>query len=188
MVGKFIVLEGVDGAGIKTQSSLLAKHLIGKGVKVYSTKEPTGGILGGLSKAVLNGEWSLSDRAHHLDSEIEPALANGKVVISDRYMFSTLAYGFASKINYKWLRAINLSFRKPDLGILVDIKPTTSISRTSGVPESLQLFDKIEKIQKTRQMYLHIAKEFHLKVVDGEGTIEKVGEKINSIVDKFLRK
>ncbi len=197
MSGKFIVLEGLDGAGIRTQAVLLAKYLDSKGFKVFTTKEPTAGILGGLSKAALNGEWSLSDRAlqllfcadraHHLDTEIEPRLEKGKIVISDRYIFSTLAYGFASKINYKWLRAINLSFRKPDLGIVVDIKPTTSMLRTSEAPQSLQLFDNLEKIQKVRQMYLHIAKEFHLKVVDGEDSIDNVSSRINAIVDKFLR-
>ena len=100
MKGKFIVIEGIDNAGKGTQSALLAEHLRSKGFKVLLTKEPTNGILGGISKAALNKELTLSnkalqllfcaDRAHHLDTEIEPAMQDGFIVLCDRYFFSML--------------------------------------------------------------------------------------------------
>ncbi|MCL4398231.1 MAG: dTMP kinase [Candidatus Parvarchaeota archaeon] len=196
MKGKFIVIEGIDNAGKGTQSVLLAEHLKSKGFKVLLTKEPTNGILGGISKAALNKELSISnkalqllfcaDRAHHLETEIEPAMQNGFVVICDRYFFSTLAYGFASNINYKWLRSVNISFRKPDLGIYLDLDPKASLSRSKKQVDGLQLFDNVEKISKVRQAYLSIAKEFHLKKVDAKGTVEEVSQRINKIVDKFF--
>lgn len=196
MKGKFIVIEGIDNAGKGTQSVLLAEHLRSKGYKVLLTKEPTNGILGGISKAALNKELSISnkalqllfcaDRAHHLETEIEPAMQNGFVVICDRYFFSTLAYGFASNINYKWLRSVNISFRKPDLGIYLDLDPKASLSRSKKQVDGLQLFDNLEKISKVRQAYLSIAKEFHLKKVDAKGTVEEVSQRINKIVDKFF--
>ena len=196
MKGKFIVIEGIDNAGKGTQSVLLAEHLRSKGFKVLLTKEPTNGILGGISKAALNRELNLSnkalqllfcaDRAHHLETEIEPAMQNGFIVLCDRYFFSTLAYGFASNINYKWLRSVNISFRKPDLGIYLDLDPKTSLSRSEKQVDGLQLFDNLEKISKVRQAYLSIAKEFHLKKVDAKGTVEEVSQRINKIVDKFF--
>lgn len=197
MKGKFIVLEGLDGAGLSTQAALLAHKLKEKGFSVLLTKEPTNSIIGGLSKAALRGELATSskalqllfcaDRAHHLENEIEPALSRGKIVICDRYMFSTLAYGYASRVNYKWLRYINVNFRLPDIGVFIDIKPSTSIVRISE-EEGIQLFEEKEKIEKVRQAYIQIAKEFHLKKVDGDASIEDINSKINRIVEKLMHK
>ncbi len=196
MKGKFIVIEGIDNAGKATQSALLAEHLKSKGFKTLLTREPTNGILGGISKAVLNKELVLSDkalqllfcadRAHHLQTEIEPAMEKGFVVVCDRYFFSTLAYGFASNINYKWLRSVNISFRKPDLGLYLDLDPKTALLRSSNQLDGLQLFDNIQGISKVRQAYLSIAKEFHLKKIDANGGIEEVSQRINKVVDRFF--
>ena len=198
MYGRFIVIEVLDGAGVSTQSKLLSKYLTSKGLKTYLTKEPTTSIIGALSKSVLSRELDLSaralqllfcaDRANHLEKEVEPKLSKGINVICDRYIFSTLAYGIGSDINYKWLRGINLSFRMPDLGIVVDIPPSVSLSRTSGESAGLQLFDQREKLQKVRQAYLNMSKEFHLKVVDGTKSPEEVGKRIEKIVDRLLEK
>lgn len=196
MNGKFIVLEGLDGAGLSTQVALLGEHLNSNGIHFLVTKEPTNSLIGGISKAALSQEWRTSpdalqllfcaDRAHHLSSEIEPYLAKGKVVVCDRYLFSTLAYGYASGVNYKWLRSINLKFRLQDLGILIDVKPKTAISRLGEEPSNLHLFERQETVSRVRQAFLSIAKEFHLKKVDGEKSIMQVSERINSLVDKFL--
>ncbi len=196
MRGKFIVIEGIDNAGKGTQSVLLAEHLRANGLKVIITKEPTNGLLGGISKAALNKELNLSrkalqllfcaDRAHHIETEIEPAMASGLNVICDRYFFSTLAYGFASGINYKWLRSVNISFRKPDLGIYLDIDPKIALSRTPKQEYGIQLFDTLQKLSKVREAYLSIAREFHLKKVDANASVIEVSQRINKIVDKFL--
>ncbi len=198
MKGKFIVIEGLDGAGISTQSALLAHYLKDMGLHPFLTKEPTNGMLGGLIKSALREEWTTSpkamqllfcaDRAHHLDNEITPMISRGKIVICDRYIFSTMAYGFASNVNYKWLRQLNLSFRLPDLGIFIDVNPSTTMVRTSDEGAGLQLFDEKQKLMKVRQAYLHIAKEFHLKVVNGNNPIDEVSAQINKIVEKYLKK
>ncbi len=198
MKGKLIVLEGLDGAGLATQAALLAHSLKKKGFPVLLTKEPTNGLIGGLSKAALRGEFSTSskslqllfcaDRAHHLEKEIEPALARGKMVVCDRYLFSTLAYGYASKVNYKWLRYINLNFRLPDIGMFIDVKPGTSLLRMLDEESGLQLFEEKEKLGQVRQAYIQIAKEFHLKRIDGDQDIEAVSSKIDKIVEKFINR
>jgi dTMP kinase len=196
MKGKFIVLEGLDGAGIATQATLLAHRLKNAGFSVLLTKEPTNGLIGGISKAALRGEFKISprtlqllfcaDRAHHLEKEIEPALARGKFVICDRYLFSTLSYGYASNVNYKWLRYINLNFRLPDIGILLDVKPNVSMVRVSDAEDGLQLFEDREKLNRVRQAYLNIAKEFHLKKIDGDSKIDDVSDKVYNLINKGL--
>ena len=149
-------------------------------------------------KASLSGKFTVSaktlqllfsaDRSHHLNMEIEPALNRGETVICDRYIFSTIAYGFVSKVNYKWLRTINLNFRLPDIGIFLDVTPETALNRVFGKESHLQLFDDKNRLNNVRQMYLQLAREFHLKKIDGNDDIEHVSEKINLLVDKLIKK
>src|SRR3989304_1252387 len=103
MAGKFYVFEGLDGSGLTTQAALLRNYFLSKGKEAVLTKEPTDGLIGGIIKAPLRDEWKTNplalqmlfaaDRAHHLTTEIEPALKKGKNVISDRYVLSNIAYG-----------------------------------------------------------------------------------------------
>src|SRR3989338_2983887 len=103
MRGKFIVFEGLDGAGSSTQANRLADYLRLSGKKAIVTKEPTNNMIGGLIRGQLTSDWKTwpeclqllfsADRAHHLEKEIIPLLKQGITVITDRYFFSTLAYG-----------------------------------------------------------------------------------------------
>ena len=98
MQGKFIVFEGLDGSGLSTQSTMLKEYLLKIGRKTVLTKEQTDNFIGGLIKSSLKEQIRISpltlqlmfvaDRSHHLDSEIEPALKEGKIVISDRYLLT----------------------------------------------------------------------------------------------------
>ena len=166
------------------------------GIKTLLTKEPSNGLIGGLIREALKADWHTSykslqllfcaDRAKHLEDEIEPALAKGRVVISDRYMFSTLAYGFAAGVDFKWLYNVNRVFRFPDLTIYVDISPDISISRIESGREKRELFEKRETLNKVRKAYLNLVKRFKLKVVNGEQGVEETSREINTIVDGFL--
>ena len=102
--GKFIVFEGLDGSGQSTQAALLRDFLIKNGQEVVLTKEPTKDSLAGQKiREVLNKNTEVSpmylqglfaeDRKEHLDKVIVPALKNGMIVISDRYFFSSFAFG-----------------------------------------------------------------------------------------------
>ena len=101
--GILIVIEGLDGAGLSTQAALLAGYLRDKGEAVILTKEPTTSPIGNLIRSALKHEWKPSplelqllfaaDRENHLEKEIEPALRENKIVISDRYILSSLAFG-----------------------------------------------------------------------------------------------
>ena len=91
MTGKLYVFEGLDGSGLTTQAALLRNYFLSKGKEAVLTKEPTDGLIGGIIKAALRDEWKTNplalqmlfaaDRAHHLTTEIEPALKKNKVVI-----------------------------------------------------------------------------------------------------------
>ncbi len=198
MAGKLIVFEGLDGAGLRTQATLLEVYLKEKKYRTLLTSEPTNGLIGGLIRSRLQGEIKLSnrtlqllfsaDRAQHVEEVIQPAINSNKIVICDRYIFSNLAYGYASKLNYRWLRQLNLSFRLPDLGILLDVKPSVSLGRISSSVSSFEIFNKEKELSDVRKAFMMIASNFHLKVIDGNGSVEETRSKIIKIVDRFLEK
>lgn len=127
MRANFIVLEGPDAAGTTTQSQLLAENLRRKGHDVVLTNEPTDNEIGKFIRQQLTAKTIPSpealqmlfcaDRALHVKTVIQPALKAGKIVITDRYMTSTLIYGAALGIDIKWLERLNVLFPKPDLEI-----------------------------------------------------------------------
>jgi len=193
--GSFIVFEGLDGAGSTTQAYMLEQYLK-QSTKVLLTKEPTQYIFGGMIRAVLKGDLNISaqtlqllfaaDRAHHLDKEILPALKRGFTVISDRYMFSSLAYGASSGLDREWLWKLNEKFRMPDITIFINVRPDTCIERMSESRFGLELFEKEEKLRKVRGEYLLLAKRFGFKTIDGEGSIEATHKKAVEIIKKYL--
>ncbi len=133
--GRFIVFEGIDGSGKSTQARRLAETLRAKGFEVVLTREPTEGPWGQkIRRIAAQGragidpqtelEYFVNDRAEHVAGVIAPALAAGKVVISDRYYYSTMAYQGALGLDPGSIRRINEEkFPRPDLVILLEIPP-----------------------------------------------------------------
>ncbi|MFP3278720.1 MAG: dTMP kinase [Candidatus Micrarchaeota archaeon] len=193
--GLFIAFEGLDGAGSTTQAYLLEQYLKQKN-KVLLTKEPTQNIIGGIIRAVLKGDLKLSsqtlqllfaaDRANHLEKEILPALKKGFIVISDRYLFSSVAYGASAGLDREWLLKINEKFRMPDITIFLDVKPETCIKRISESRFNFELFEQEEKLRKVREEYMALAEKFGFKVINGEGSIKATHKKVLEIIKKYL--
>jgi len=138
--GRFIVFEGLDGSGQSTQVELLRKFLRNKEYKVLKTKEPTKNSAAGRKIAkVLHKKEKVSpfelqklfaeDRKRHLKNIIIPALKKGKIVISDRYYFSTLSYGTADGISLPRLIKLNEDFIIPDMVFFLDAKPEICLQR-----------------------------------------------------------
>ena len=193
----FIVFEGLDGCGISTQAVLLRDFLKTKGKDVLLTKEQTDGAIGGLLKATLKEHFSTSpltlqflfvaDRAHHLDTEIEPALKEGKIVISDRYIFSTIAFG-GLNIDMEFLKMINSKFRKPDLTFVIDAPPEVCLERLKKSRFHLELFEDLKKTKKVRENYLSLKDYFpDVHIIDGNRIIEEVAEDVQKIVLSKLK-
>jgi len=197
MKGKFIVFEGIDGAGLTTQAELLEKHLKNKKYEVVLTKEPTNNLIGGIIRAALKKEWITSnrtlqllfsaDRAHHLEKEIIPALENGKIVISDRYFISTIAYGMIG-LEKDWLKALNSKFLLPDIIFIIDVPVEVSIERIKANRFGFELFEEKKKLEKIRNNFLELSKEYkNCFVINENRSIEEVHKEIVKIVEEKLK-
>lgn len=193
----FIAFEGLDGSGSSTQSRLLAEKLEKNGKPSLLTKEPTSDSpIGKLIREILQHKWSTSpeglqllfsaDRAEHIKNEIEPALEGGQVVITDRYLYSTLAYGGMS-VDMEWLKALNKNFRLPDITFLFKLSPEECIKRIAGRGSDFELFEKSDKLAKIWENYEKIAEEFpNIQVIDATETIEGISEEIWGMVSEKL--
>ena len=196
--GVFIAFEGLDGSGSSTQTSMLKDYLAKKGVKNHVTKEPTNNLIGGLIRGALTKEWRASnacfqllfcaDRAHHLDREIMPTLEKGTVVITDRYFFSTIAFG-SLDCDVGWLRSLNMPFPVPDIVYLIKVPPEECIKRIGSSRVEFELFEETEKLKKVWQTYERLAAEYpNIHVVDGIRSKEDIHNDIVRIFEEYVVK
>nr|WP_206204600.1 dTMP kinase [Thermococcus sp. MAR1] len=206
-VGAFIVMEGIDGAGKSTQAKLLAKWFEERGYDVVLTKEPTDTAFGKLiRKLVLTGGREgiidgarisheaeallfAADRAEHVSKLIKPAVEAGKVVISDRYFYSSLAYQWARGLDLEWLIDLNRFAIRPDLVILLDLPVKESMKRINGRSIKTE-FDKIAELQKrVRENYLKLAERFpEMRIVNALASVEDIHNDIVALVEHELFK
>ncbi len=196
MKGKFIVIEGLDGSGASTQVAMLSEYLASKGYKVLITKEPTNNLVGGLIRGQLTHEWKsnpeclqllfAADRSHHLEKEIIPALEKGFIVISDRYMYSSLAFG-SIDCDIEWLENINSKFLKPDVSVILNVPPEVSVERIAHSRAGFELFEDKTKLEKVRAAFDKLSKEQKdIIVIDGTLPVNKVSMAIVREVQKVL--
>jgi dTMP kinase len=195
--GKFIAFEGLDGAGLTTQSQLLTDFLRKKGQEVISTKEPTiESEAGRKIKQILDEKIKaapdeiqklfIEDRKHHLENLIMPSLDAGKIVISDRYFFSTIAFG-AINNDFDWLVSLNKDFLLPNITFLLMVRPEVCVRRIERRGEGIKFFEKIKKLKKAYKNYEKIAGQFkNVVVIDGEKSIEEVFHSIREKVYLIL--
>jgi dTMP kinase len=197
--GKFIVFDSLDGAGNSTQVKLLADYLNKIGKRTHITKEPTSGLIGGLIKSQLTHDWKSSqiclqllfsaDRAYHLEKEVVPLLKKGINVISDRYFFSTMAYGNLEINDLDWLIEINKKFILPDLTFFLKVSPKICIERIKKDRFEITLFEKEKVLEKVWQNYEILAKKFqNIFLIDGERSVKEISKEIQKITLKKLWK
>jgi dTMP kinase len=195
--GKFIVFDSLDGAGNSTQVKLLADYLNKIGKRTHITKEPTSSLIGGLIKSQLTHDWKSSpeclqllfcaDRAYHLEKEIIPLLKKGINVISDRYFFSTMAYGNLEINDLNWLIEINKKFILPDLTFFLKVSPRVCIERIKKDRFEITLFEKEEILRKVWKNYEILAKKFkNVFIINGERPPEEIAKEIREITLKKL--
>ena len=196
MIIIFVTFEGIDGAGLSTQAALLNDYLIKNGKQCVLTKEPTNNIVGGIIRAGLRGEWKVNnltiqnlfaaDRSHHLETEIEPALKKRKIVICDRYILSTIAFG-ALDAPLEYLKQINSLFRKPDITFIIDVHPAVSIERMKKARYHVEMFETQQRLAQIRQNYLSLKNFFpNAFVIDGNNQIDQVHKDVLSVIRKNL--
>lgn len=176
--GTFIVVEGIDGAGTTTHARLLAKSLKASGREVVLTCEPTNGPVGGLIRQILQRRlfvadasgprgfaWSTlallfaADRLDHLQSVVVPALADGSVVVSDRYYLSSLAYQSAtapaSDDVLPWIRSLNARAIRPDLTVVLDVPAEVAAERRRSRGGVEEVFENRPLQDQLVSIYAH---------------------------------
>ncbi|MDI6811084.1 MAG: dTMP kinase [archaeon] len=194
--GILIVIEGLDGAGLSTQAALLARYLRGKNKKVLLTKEPTSLPIGKLIKSILsrNQEVSLlalqllfaADRAEHLETEIEPALRTNHIVISDRYILSSLAFGSVDN-DVEFLKQINSRFRRPGLTVIIDTPPKVCLERINRARDNIELFEEGQRLEKVRKQFLALKNYFdNTFIVAGDRAKDEVSKDIREVVEHTI--
>lgn len=208
IVGKFIVIEGLDGSGLSTQAGLLKDWMAEQGMAVYLTKEPTAGPVGGLIRLALGRRLSFSasnqdndaimallfaaDRMDHLATDIVPKLESGVHIICDRYYLSSFAYQSRS-VDLAWLRSLHARCRRPDLMILLDVSPRVCCERIAEHRWHVEIYEQEAILAGVRQRYHDIASQLRaeghdIRVVagDNERSIEQVHAAIVEQVQTIL--
>ena len=204
----FIAFEGIDGSGKSTQLRMLAGDLRGRGLDVITTCQPGGTPLGRrLREAFLETEEVVApiaelllfaaDRAQHVELLIKPALAEGRLVISDRYADATRAYqgagrGFSKSVIDRVIKLATGGL-EPDLTLFFDISIENALSRMSSRHESGELvnrmdFETIEFYERVRAAYIAIASKEpgRFRIIDANGPVEEIHSQVISIVTSFL--
>ncbi|MCB9544878.1 MAG: dTMP kinase [Myxococcales bacterium] len=196
--GRFIVLEGIDGAGTTTQARLLTRWLTRAGRRVLQTNQPSGGPVGTFIRHALRGRivagdgqrldpraiagLFVADRADHLHSEIEPALAAGTDVICDRYVMSSLAYQ-GSECDPAWIAALNAPFRRPDLTLFVDVPADVAAQRRARRGLAADLFEVDAFQVKVAAAYREAATLHGALTIDGTASIRAVQHALRAAIN-----
>ena len=194
--GVFICLEGLDGSGKTTHTHRLIRNLQKQGIDAIYTTEPSRGVLGTFIRSsvletktrvprVVEAVLFAIDRVEHLEKDVIPALKNGKVVVSDRSIYSSLAYQGAAGLDIEWIEEINRFALPPDLGIYVDVPPEVVIKR---IRRKKSIMEKLETQRKVQQVYLNYVNKGKLFSVDGDRQKAEVEKNILEIVLNFLQK
>lgn len=228
-MSRLVVIEGLDGAGTTTQAQRLTAHLEGRGCSVHLTREPSDNPIGRLLREFLVGGHAIgdqeidpatlallfaADRMDHLQREVEPQLASGRIVVSDRWYHSSLAYqaselasfpqtgGFDGRADrwcaardvrdrYRWVAELNVRARRPDLTIFLRVDPAVAARRRVDAGRARELFDDLEVQRRVDAGYraaIDLATERgeRVEIFDGEASIEEVGARVAALVDELI--
>ncbi|MCL5019062.1 MAG: dTMP kinase [Patescibacteria group bacterium] len=204
-LGKFIVFEGIDGSGKTVETHLLAKELKKQGKKVFLTKNPTDSPLGKFIRKMLQGKISIplvsfqyifsADRQiQQLD--IVEHLKKGDTVISDRYFWSSVAYGVADKegVDYEnsakqeaiaqSILSMYNQFIVPDITFYLDASIKTGLSRRHDTDKEKELYENTEKLKKIERGYKWLLQEFpkEFTIINAERTKKEVHKEIMKLL------
>ena len=194
--GFFICVEGLDGCGKTTQTKFLVRRLKEKGYNVVYTAEPSRGEIGKFIKRYcLHGEGRVSsvveallfaaDRFEHVEKEVIPALSEGKLVVSDRYVYSSLAYQGAAGLDLKWIEKINEHAVRPGLAIFIDVEPEIVVQR---LKPRRSVMENLETQRRVREIYIKFVEKGALVKINGNKSEREVADEIMQVVLSFLAK
>jgi len=201
VTGRLIVIEGLDGAGTTTQVRRLVEHLTAQGKPAHGTREPSDGPVGRLIREMLTGSHAIegeklsqgtfgllfaADRLDHMQREVEPKLAAGVTVISDRWYHSSLAYQ-GTGADRDWIAMLNARARRPDITIFLKVRPEVAAQRRAAARRKEELFEDLRMQQEVDAGYRATIAELQaagerIETLDGELAEDQVFAAIVRIV------
>lgn len=201
--GRFIVLEGIDGAGTTTQARRLCDHLNASGHRAHLTREPSDGPVGLLIREVLRGKHApfdaaamalafAADRRDHLAREIVPRLEVGEHVVSDRYVLSSYVYQ-TRFVDAEFVWRINAGAQPADLTVLLDVPVEVAAGRRAARGGPDELYDDLALQRAIAEAYRALltspevrARGEYLVRLDGTADAETVAAALAAQVDALL--
>lgn len=191
--GRLIVLEGLDGAGTTTQAHRLVEALTAAGHHGVFTCQPSRGPIGTLLRAMLAGEHAqphgdidqrcftllfAADRLDHWSRTVAPALAQGAIVVSDRWTYSSLAYQ-ATTVDAPWIAQANAHAATPDLVLFVRVRADVAAARRLAAGRSHELFDDLAMQREVERHYETVMARaqgagVNVAMLDGERPLDEV--------------
>jgi dTMP kinase len=180
--GTFFVFEGIDGSGTTTHAKHLVAFLNERGIDAHLTAEPSQGSVGRFLRQALKDKTLdpytdallfAADRIEHTTKEILPKLEEGYVVISDRYLLSSVCYQSAkSDVPPEWIFEINQKAMEPDLTIIFDVDPRDSMARIAD-REEFEKFENVPFLDAVRANYKKYVNPPKVVEIDSTGSIDE---------------
>ena len=188
-----INLEGIDGCGKSTQSQFLMDKFESDNEKTILLKEPTNGKYGQKLWEMLSGkieatteeilELFVLDRKQHVNEKIKPALDEGRIVLMDRYYYSTMAYQVAAGIDVNRIRRDNHFAPKPDIVLIFDLPADLAMKRVRSHSVA-DVFEKEEHLEKVRKAYLNLEDDSLVRIIDATRTPEVIFDEVWRLVSE----
>lgn len=194
--GRLIVFEGIDGTGKSTQLRLLRHYLEARGNRVVATREPTDGAYGRKIRSLYRSRSTLSpeeelalfinDRREHVTSVLAPALADGRIVLCDRYFLSTAAYQGAVGLDPELIIARNGFAPPPDLALVFELEPQEAVRRIiehrGELPNDFEQLDYLQKVDTVfRSMRLP-----YIRRIDASPAADQIQQRVRDLADGLL--
>ena len=192
--GIFICIEGLDGSGKTTHAHRLVRNLQEKGFDAVYTTEPSRGELGKFIRGtILEGKKRVPrvveaflfavDRVEHFEKEVKPALKEGKIVVSDRCVYSSLAYQGAAGLDLEWIEKINRFALPPDLAIYIDVPPEVVVKR---IRRKKSVMERLETQRRVKEVYMKFVDNRKLVPIDGDRKKAELEQNLLKLILGFL--
>jgi len=194
--GAFICIEGLDASGKTTHAHRLVRNLLERGYEALYTTEPSSGQIGKFVRAyilerkrriptVVEALLFAVDRIDHVERTIKPATKEGKIVVSARYLYSSLAYQGATGLSLDWIEEINKFAISPDLAIYIDVPPKVVLER---LKRKKSVMENLQTQRKVREVYIKLVEDGRLVLINGNRAKHEVAKDVLSTVLDFLKK